>query len=100
MSFGVRPCFKQLRVKKKKEENAKHWQGRKRQGPLYTIRRNVNYCNHYGNEYMSMEVCNGLNENGHHRILCLNIRSLNWWAILEGLGGMTLLEDVCHWGGI
>lgn len=75
MNFGVRPSFKKQRVKKKKEKEKllKHRQGWKRQGPLCTVRRNVNYCRHYGNEYVNMEVCDNLNDSDLHRLLCLNI---------------------------
>jgi hypothetical protein len=40
----------------------------------------------------------GLNENGPYMLSYLNSWSSVGWTIWEGLGGMALLEEVCHWG--
>lgn len=34
-----------------------------------------------------------------HLFECLFTKELNSLKRLEGLGGMTLLEEVCHWVG-
>jgi hypothetical protein len=41
--------------------------------------------------------CGGLNENGLHRLIFLNIWSPVSGTVWECLGGLTLLVDVCHW---
>jgi hypothetical protein len=40
--------------------------------------------------------CGGLNENSLHRFMNLNIWFLDGGTVWEGLGGMALLEEVCH----
>ena len=42
-------------------------------------------------------MCGGLNENAPHRLICLNTWSLIGGTICERLGGVSLLEQVCHW---
>lgn len=44
---------------------------------------------------MVLLVCSGLNENGHDRLLYLNVQSLVGGTVWEGLEGMSLLEEVC-----
>lgn len=39
----------------------------------------------------------GLNENGPYRLIYLNVWFLVSGTVWEGLGGVTLLEVVCHW---
>ena len=38
-----------------------------------------------------------LNENGSHRFMCLNVRSPVARTVWERLGGVVLVEEVCHW---
>jgi hypothetical protein len=38
-----------------------------------------------------------LNENGSHRFMCLNVWSPVARTAWERLGGMVLVEEVCHW---
>lgn len=42
--------------------------------------------------------CGALNENAPHRLMCLN----TWYpvsrTVWEGLGGVALLKEMCHWG--
>jgi hypothetical protein len=33
-----------------------------------------------------------------HRLICLNTWSSIGGIVWEGLGGVDLLEEVCHWG--
>ena len=42
--------------------------------------------------------CGGLNENCPQRLMYLNTWSPVGGNIWEGLGGVVLLEEVCHWG--
>ena len=42
--------------------------------------------------------CCGLNENGPHRLICLNAWSPVVGTVWEGLGVVALMEKVCHWG--
>lgn len=42
-------------------------------------------------------ACDGLNENGPHRYLCLRAWSPVGGTVSKGLRGMALLEKVCHW---
>ena len=42
--------------------------------------------------------CLGLDENGTHRLICLNVCPLVVGLFGEGIGGVVLLEEVCHWG--
>lgn len=42
-------------------------------------------------------TCSSLNENGPHRHMYLNTWYLVGGIVCEGLGGMVLLDDVCHW---
>ena len=39
-----------------------------------------------------------LNENGSHRLIYLNVWSPVGGPVWEGLGGVALLKEVCHWG--
>ena len=41
--------------------------------------------------------CGSLNENGPHRLVYLSAWSIVGRTVLEGLGGVALLEKVCHW---
>lgn len=41
----------------------------------------------------------GLNKNGLHRFIFLNIWSPVGGTVQEGMEGVTLLDEVCHWGG-
>lgn len=55
--------------------------------------------------FLQYPNCGGLDRNGPHGLICLNVWSLRSGATWEGLGGMALLEEVCHcvtvslWGG-
>ena len=42
--------------------------------------------------------CGSLNENDLYRLNVLNIWFLLCGTIWEGLGGVTLLGEACHWG--
>ena len=42
--------------------------------------------------------CGCLNENGSHRLLCLDAWSPVKGTVWEGLGGVALLEEVCYRG--
>jgi hypothetical protein len=49
----------------------------------------------YEDNDISVDVCGGLNENGHHRCMCeclVPVSGIVW----EGLRGMALLEEVYH----
>ena len=41
--------------------------------------------------------CDGLNENGPHRLIYLNAWLRVGRTVWEGIGGVALLEEVCHW---
>lgn len=52
---------------------------------------------------VKVQACGGLNRNGTHRCICLNVWSLGSSTAWEGLGsvafvgvGVTLGEEVCH----
>ena len=47
-----------------------------------------------------MEGYGGLNENGPHRLIYLKVEPLVNKFVWEGLGGVVLLEKVCHWGWV
>lgn len=38
--------------------------------------------------------------NSPHRLICLNVWSLVAGIVWEGVGGVVLLEEECHWGVI
>ena len=40
--------------------------------------------------------CGDLSENGPHRLVRLNAWSLVGGTVWKGLGGVALLEDLCH----
>jgi hypothetical protein len=44
----------------------------------------------------SLDFC--LNENGPHRFIYLSAWSSVGGTLWEGLVGVALLEEVCHWG--
>ena len=46
----------------------------------------------------SLFLFGGLNDNGPYRLICLNAWFPVGGTILEGLGGVVLLEEVCHRG--
>lgn len=46
----------------------------------------------------AITICGGLNNNDHHRLICLNASSLVGRTVFEGLGGMVFLEEVYHFG--
>ena len=54
-------------------------------------------CDQFHGQY-----CGGLNRNGLHKLMCLNVWPIGSGTIrrcsLVGVG-MTLLEEVCHCGG-
>ena len=39
-----------------------------------------------------------MNENGLHRLIDLSVLFPVSRTVREGLGGVALLEEVCHWG--
>ena len=41
--------------------------------------------------------CGGLNETGPHGVKCLNSWIPVGGTVWEGLGGVALFEEVCHW---
>ena len=41
-----------------------------------------------------------LDENGPHKFLFVNAWSPVGGTVWEGLGGVALLKEVCHWGGL
>jgi hypothetical protein len=41
--------------------------------------------------------CGGLNENGTHRLICLNAQSPLGRTVWEGLGGVASLKEMCYW---
>jgi hypothetical protein len=51
-------------------------------------------------EFLSHSVwlCGALKETGLHRLIYLNACSAVGRTVWEGLGGVALLEEVCHWG--
>jgi hypothetical protein len=42
-------------------------------------------------------MCVGLDKNGPHRLICLTTWSSVGRIVWEGLGGVILLAEVCHW---
>ena len=38
-----------------------------------------------------------LNENSHHRLIYLDTCSVIGGTVWEGLGGLAVLGEVCHW---
>jgi len=44
--------------------------------------------------------CRGLDGNGPQRLMCVNTWSPVGKTVWEGLGGVALLEEVCHWSGL
>ena len=48
-------------------------------------------------DILNHTLCDTLNENGRHVLMCLNGSSLVSGSVWEGLGGVALLE-VCHQG--
>ena len=47
---------------------------------------------------VGFEVCGCLNKNGLLRLMCLNSWSSVSGTLWEGLGGVTLSQELCHWG--
>lgn len=44
--------------------------------------------------------CGGLDKNGLHGPMDLNAEASGRGTISEGSGGVALLKEVCHWGGL
>ena len=44
-----------------------------------------------------LALCGGLNENGSHGLIYLKACSPVGGTFWEGLRGVALLEEVCHW---
>lgn len=42
--------------------------------------------------------CDTLSENGAHGHICLSVWLLANGTLWEGLKGMALLKELCHWG--
>ena len=42
-------------------------------------------------------LCDGLNKNDPHKHIYLIVWSLGSGTTWEGLGGVALLEEMCHW---
>jgi hypothetical protein len=55
------------------------------------------FYNHH--HYLILErFCGGVNKNVSYQLTYLNAWCSVGGSVWEGLGGMTLLEEVCHWG--
>ena len=48
----------------------------------------------------AMFICGGLNRNGFHRLGCLMLGPQFSGTVWKGLGGVTLMEEVCHGSGL
>lgn len=60
-------------------------------------RSQVHSCLLGGMSAFETSVCGGLDENVSHRLKYLNSWFPGARTVWEGLGGMALLEEACHW---
>lgn len=49
-------------------------------------------------EFSKSHSCGGLNGNGPHRLICLTAWALGSGTACEGLEGVALFKEACHWG--
>lgn len=61
--------------------------------------KNSSWWGKHGSKYQAWQL-QWLHENGPHGLLCLDTWFLLGEPVLEELGGITLLKEVCHWGGL
>lgn len=53
---------------------------------------------HLGTWTFGIIACGYWNENSHHRLICLTIWYPVGRIVWKWLGGVSLLENMCHWG--